>query len=89
VTDTQATGGLPVETDPVQVHRVVLLIVDHDRLGADGVRDNIENTRYPNHCIYPHVMRIETRTVDWHDGHPLNNTNKQARAFRDLFGESK
>jgi hypothetical protein len=68
-----------------KVHKVVLLIVDHDQLGADEVRTELENVNYPNDCIHPRVMHVETREVDWDDDHPLNSTRKQAAAFEELF----
>jgi hypothetical protein len=37
----------------VKVHRVVLAVIDFDRLGADGVVEEIENVRYPNDCRQP------------------------------------
>ena len=69
----------------MKVHRVVLLIVDTDKLGADDVRDVIENSHYPNHCIAPSVMSIETGEVEWSDEHPLNQRDTQAAAFCALF----
>jgi hypothetical protein len=74
------------EARPRKVHKVTLMIVDHDGIGTDGVKTVIENTRYPNHCISPSVMAIETQTVEWSDDHPLNNTTKQRAEFDRLFG---
>lgn len=56
----------------MKVHKVTLLIIDTDDLGADGVREVLENTRYANHCISPDVKAIETVEVKWSDDHPLN-----------------
>ena len=70
-----------------KVHRVVLLIVDHDDIGADRVDFVLENTHYPNRCIAPEVMLVETRTVEWSDAHPLNNPRKRIEAFEKLFGK--
>lgn len=69
-----------------KIHKVVLLIVDTDDVGANGVRDVIESTRYPNRCIAPQVMELETQEVEWSDDHPLNNARTQADAFKTLFG---
>ena len=70
-----------------KVHKVTLLIIDHDDLGADEVREVIENTRYPNRCIAPDVMAIETREVKWSDDHPLNKHDTHRQAFVELFAE--
>lgn len=74
------------ETHPVKVHKVTLLIVDDDKLGANGVTSVIENARYPNHCIAPTVMAVETREVQWSDEHSLNNTSTQRAEFERMFG---
>lgn len=68
-----------------KVHRIVLLVVDDDNLGADGVRKVLENARH--HCISPQVMACETREVEWSDEHPLNMTTTQRDAFEELFGD--
>ena len=77
--------AMPEETERVKVHRVVLLVVDHDDIGPDELKIVIENTRYPNRCIMPDVMHIETREVDWTERHPLNLISEQARAYREIF----
>lgn len=68
-----------------KVHRVVLLIVDHDKLGTESIKSVIENQHYPNHCISPSVMEIDTRDVEWHDRHPLNLDGEDRQAFEELF----
>lgn len=69
-----------------KVHRVVLLVVDHDDLGVEGVVREIENVRFPNDCMSPRVMRVDTREVVWDDNHPLNRKDTRGAAFDDLFG---
>jgi hypothetical protein len=73
----------------VKVHKVTLLVVDHDVLGAEEVADVLENTKYPNHCIGPQVMLIETREVDWSDDHPFNRLSTQEQAYAELFGRRR
>lgn len=73
----------------MKVHRIVLLVVDHDDIGADEARDVIENARYPNRCIAPRVMETETREVEWSDEHPLNSLRSDRAAFKALFGGGK
>jgi len=68
-----------------KVHKVELLIVDHDNVGADEIMDVIENQKYPNHCISPSVMSTETVEIDYHDGHPFNLTNKQTEEYERVF----
>ena len=68
-----------------KVHKVVLLIVDHDDLGADDVVVEIQNVRYPNRCLSPEVMEIETTEVDWDDNHPLNSSATAKGEFERIF----
>jgi hypothetical protein len=72
-----------------KIHKVTLLIVDTDDLGRGGVIDVIENARYPNHCIGPQVMHIETREVEWTDDHPLNKHVTQRAEYERLFASKK
>jgi hypothetical protein len=69
----------------VEVHRIVLTVIDHDGLGGMSVRDVLEGTSYANHCMSPTVESVETRVVSWHDAHPLNNPATQEQALADLF----
>lgn len=69
-----------------KVHRIVICVVDHDDVGANGVREVLENARYPNHCISPNVVAIDTRTVEWSDDHLLNQKGRTKLAFAELFG---
>lgn len=67
------------------VYKVEVMVIDHDEIGEGGVISAIENARYPNRCIAPRVMGVETRAVDWHDRHPLNLTGQSEGAYRELF----
>lgn len=72
----------------MKVHRVVLLVVDHDNIGRDEVSGILENIKYPNHCMNPQVVLIETADIgEWSDDHPLNTTNpvELARQTRAIF----
>lgn len=73
------------ETRRVRVHRIEVLVIDHDDLGAEEVCQVIEDTRYPNRCIRPEVKRAETREVEWSDDHPLNHDDTADEAYRALF----
>lgn len=68
-----------------KVHMIVLCVVDHDGLGADEVVSVLEAEEFPNHCMYPRVVAIETREVVWSDDHPLNQRSTRNVAFRKLF----
>ena len=71
----------------MNIHKVVLYILDFDDVGADGVRDVLENTKYPNHCISPDVAVVETRDIGaWSDDHPLNHSDTQMAEYERVFG---
>jgi hypothetical protein len=72
----------------MKVHKVVLTVIDFDGLGQQGVIDALETARYPNRCIAPSVMAIDTRDCgEWRDDHPLNNTDTAAAEMARLFGQ--
>lgn len=73
----------------LEVHKVTLLIVDHDKLGPKEIKDVLENTKFPNHCMHPEVMDTQTRTVEWTDSHPLNMHATAEQAFKELFEEQE
>ena len=71
----------------MEVHRIVLTVIDFDGLGVDDVCDTIVNARYPNDCIAPKVEKSETRDIgEWSDDHPLNKTSTAAAEMLRLFG---
>ncbi len=70
----------------MEVHRITLYVVDMDFMGAEEVKSVLENTRYPNRCISPDVLDIETRDIgEWDDDHPLNKTATADDYYRKLF----
>jgi hypothetical protein len=72
----------------MKVFKIELLVIDFDGLGEDGVRDALENARYPNRCISPDVKAIDTRDVEWSDDHPLNKRTTADAEYRRLFAEA-
>lgn len=71
----------------MKVHKITVLVVDHDDLGAEDVKLELENTSYANDCIQPMVVEIETRDVAWSELHPLNHDRTMRAEFHRLFGE--
>lgn len=70
----------------MKVHKVTICIVDHDQIGADGIAEVIENESWPNHCINPQVVDVETVDIgEWNDNHPLNNNRTFESTFNKLF----
>ncbi len=73
----------------MKVYRVELMIFDFDDVGEKDIRTLIEQQRYPNRCISPKVMSIDSRPVEWQDNNPLNYETTMGDAFRELFGDKK
>jgi hypothetical protein len=72
----------------MKVYRVELMVIDHDNLGERGVRETLENTRFPNDCLNPSVTRIDGRDIgEWRDDHPLNRRSTADAEFDRLFAD--
>jgi hypothetical protein len=69
----------------MKIHKITVLVVDHDNLGAADVKTELECAIYPNDCLHPRVIEIDTREVEWSDDHPLNSGNTLRAEFRRLF----
>jgi hypothetical protein len=71
----------------MKVYKVTLMIIDHDELGENGIVETIENVNYPNDCIAPEVMDIESRDIgEWEDDNPLNSHVTSDDEFARVFG---
>lgn len=72
----------------MQAHKIEILIIDLDEIGADEIKSVLENTRYPNRCISPEVKSIKTVDIgEWDDDHPLNSFDTADAEYKRLFGE--
>lgn len=69
------------------VYIVAIAIIDHDQLGEEEIKSVLENTKYPNYCINPKVLEVNSQSVDWSDDHPLNNRDTSLAALRELFSK--
>lgn len=70
----------------MKVHKIEIIVIDFDEVGAEGVKEVLTHTRYPNRCISPEVRSIETRDCgEWDDDHPLNHTATREAALAELF----
>lgn len=70
----------------MQIHKLIVSVLDFDQLGADGVKQALENTRFANDCISPSVRAIESRDIgEWSDDSPLNRRDTAQAEFERLF----
>ena len=71
----------------MQVHKIVLTVIDFDGIGQQGVIGVLENARYPNRCIAPRARSVESRDIgEWCDEHPLNHASTSDAELARLFG---
>ena len=74
------------ERQSMQVHKLTVIIIDHDELGPDGVKIELENGRFANRCISPNVMSVESVDIgEWDDDNPLNRLDTQEAEIKRLF----
>ena len=73
----------------MKIHKIEILIVDMDDVGASEITDIIENTKYPNHCISPQVKKIITKEIEWSDSHPLNMHSTAEAEYNRIFKENE
>lgn len=72
----------------MRVHVVTLVIVDFDGLGPDGIKTELEATRFANDCISPNVEDIQTYDIGpWDDSHPLNQLGTNKLSWLRVHGE--
>jgi len=72
-----------------KAHLLQVLIIDHEALGADEIERTLEDARYPNRCIIPHVVKSQSVEIgDWEDDNPLNFSSKQATEVDRLFKQT-
>lgn len=70
----------------MKAHVVTLTIIDMDDIGAEEIKVVIENVHYPNRCISPDVVNIETADIgEWDDDHPLNSNVTASAEWQRLF----
>ncbi len=68
-----------------KVHKLDVLIVDHDDVGIDEITRVLEDQKYPNWCIHPRIIGSAEAEVEWDDNHPLNRIGTRAAEIERLF----
>lgn len=73
----------------MKAHKVTLLILDFDDVGKD-IPEIIEDQKYPNRCLSPIVMGMESVEIgEWDDANPLNSSETMKKKFDELFNISR
>lgn len=74
----------------LNIYKLEVYIYDFDEVGEKDIKNYLENTKYPNHCMHPKVASMEKRTVfDWDEGHELNKLKTQEQALKNLFSKEQ
>ena len=74
----------------MKAYKIEMLVIDYDKLGAEGITDVIEKIKYPNWCIAPNVKHVECAEIgEWDDDHPLNSFEKEDEYYKNIFREEK
>ncbi len=68
-----------------EVHRIVCYVVDHGHLGAEGYKDLLEHTEFPNHAPNPDVSEITTMAINYSENHPINKVDSGLAYCDHLF----
>lgn len=69
----------------MKAYRLEVLVIDFDNVG-DDIPNIIENTKYPNWCISPSIIQVESRDIgEWSDDHPLNKKDTVRAEYEKLF----
>ena len=62
--------------------KVELLILNLENVKQEELQDMLENVKY----LYPRIISIESKDIDFHDDHPLNKDGEVFdKAYRELF----
>jgi hypothetical protein len=70
----------------MKVYKLEVVVIDHDNIGGEDIKDVLENTRYPNRCISPEITDIKEVDIgEWDDNHPLNNRRLFIPYLKKLF----
>lgn len=70
----------------MKVYKLEVMIIDFDELGGEEIKDVMENQKYPNYCISPDVMSMQSVDIgEWSDEHPLNKLDTQVSEYNRLF----
>lgn len=69
----------------MKIYKLTVQVIDFDEIGAEEIKDVLENANYPNDCINPKIISIDDREIEWTDDHPLNKKATALEEFNRLF----
>jgi len=70
----------------MKAYKIEVLVIDHDGIGDDNVGRVLTNANFPNDCISPFAMSVQSADIgEWHDDHPLNKFDTMKQEYDRLF----
>ncbi len=70
----------------MKAYKIEIFIIDFDKLGKDGVVEELERVNFPNDCIDLKVKDVQEVDIgEWHDDHPLNKRSTANDEYKRLF----
>lgn len=71
----------------MKAYKIEILVIDFDKLGEQGIRDELENACFANDCIDLNVKKVIEKDIgEWRDDHPLNRHETCQKEYERLFG---
>lgn len=70
----------------MKAYKLEVLIFDFDDVGGNDIKEIIENTKYPNYCIRPHVKSIISADIgEWSDNHVIHKRGMDDIEYKKVF----
>lgn len=75
----------------MRAYKLEILVIDYDEVDqgtGEEIKELIENQKFPNYCINPRVMAIQSADIGpWTDDHPLNKRDTSESEYRRIFSD--
>lgn len=67
----------------MKAYKLEILVIDHEDIGEEEIKELIQNTRYIN----PIIKNVDSADIgEWSDDHPLNKRESADEEYERLFG---
>jgi hypothetical protein len=66
----------------MKAYILTVLVIDHDELGPDSIKANLEEAKFASDCISPQVQHTKEYDIGpWDDDHPLNRRDTDVSGY--------
>lgn len=74
----------------MKAYKIEIFVIDHENIGEEAIKQEIECANFGNDCISPSVKSIVCKDIgEWHDDHPLNKRKTADLEYTRLFCDQK